>query len=299
MSFKVLFSFAVIYIVWGSTFTAIKFGLESFPPFILAAMRFGLAGFAFLIFSRGKGLKEMKPSEYSREALIGVLLTSANAGVCWSEQYISSGIASLIVGLIPVIFVLFNWMSFEKKAPHIAAITGLSVGLFGVVLISSDNANGDSWAVIGGLILANCLWAVGSLLFRATPSKHDYFTRASVQLISGSSFLVVLSFLIGERAVDWTNIGANGILSVTYLALAGTILAYTCYSYLLKNVRTELTSTYALVNPIVAIFFGVLWFNEPFTNKIIISSLLILISVALVIYGQNVYQFVFTKKKST
>lgn len=296
MNFKIILSFTVIYIVWGSTFTAIKWGLDTFPPFMLAGLRFFVAGLAFFIIAKGKGILEMNRKEISREMLIGILLTTANAGVCWSEQYLSSGVAALIVGALPVMFMVINWLSFEKKAPHVSAIFGVLVGIFGIVLISMDgNSSASSWMVVGGLILANCSWVVGSLMIRTTDTKHAYFPRAAVQLVSGSVFLFMLSFLMGERSVPLSEVGLPGIASVAYLALAGTILAYTCYSYLLKNVRTEITSTYALVNPLVAMIFGVMFLNEPFTVKIAISTALILLSVVLVLYGNQMFQMARSK----
>lgn len=297
MNFKIIFSFAVVYIIWGSTFTAIKWGLDSFPPFMLAGLRFLLAGFVFFLLAKGKGFKEMTGKELSREMLIGVLLTVANAGVCWSEQYLSSGVAALIVGALPVMFIIFNWVGFERKVPHVSAMLGFLIGIMGITLISLDNTSIGNWMVVGGLILANCFWVMGSLLIRGTASKHEYFPRAAIQLITGSLILFLTSSFLGEKTIIWDEVKISGILSVGYLALAGTILAYTCYSYLLKNVRTELTSTYALVNPLVAMIFGVLWLNEPFTMKIALATALILLSVVLVLYGNQLYEFAYSKAR--
>lgn len=291
MNFKIIFSFAVIYIVWGSTFTAIKLGLDTFPPMMLAGLRFFFAGLAFLIIARGKGILAMTGKEISREALIGILLTSANAGVCWSEQYLSSGIAALIVGAIPVMFMLVNSLGFEKQIPHPSAILGVLIGILGILFISVDNASsGSNWFVVLIVILANCSWVIGSLMIRATVTTHAYFPRAAVQLICGSTFLFITSALMGERSVPLSSVGFSGIASVAYLSFVGTILAYTCYSFLLKKVRPEITATYALVNPLVAMIFGVLWLSEPFTMNIAISTSLILFSVVLVLYGRQVFQ---------
>lgn len=294
MNTKIVLSFAAIYIIWGSTFTAIKWGLESFPPFMLSGMRFLIAGLLFLAVSKARGLK-MPKTLMSREMLVGIFLTLGNAGVCWSEQYISSGIAALVVGAVPVMFILFNWIGFEKVAPPKSAIFGFAVGILGIMLISLDGAAASDWRVIMSLILANCSWVTGSLLMRTTKTTHDYFSRASVQLVTGGLFNMMLSTVTSERSVDWGNVEAAGILSVIYLAVAGTILAYTCYSFLLRTVRTELTSTYALVNPLLAILFGVLWLNEPFTIKIALATALILASVFSVIYGDRMIPARFRK----
>ncbi|WP_408095826.1 EamA family transporter [Peredibacter sp. HCB2-198] len=289
MNIRIILSFAVIYIIWGSTFTAIKWGLDAFPPFLLSGMRFVLAGMVFFLIAKGKGIKEMTGKEIRREMLVGFFLTLGNAGVCWAEQYISSGIAALIVGAIPVMFILFNWLGFEKKAPTVSALIAFAIGLTGITLISLGDAEASNWKVIVALMLANCSWVTGSLILRTSTSKAPYFPRASIQTLSGGMFIILMSNVVGERAVNWGSVPLSGILSVAYLALAGTILAYTCYSYLLRNVRTELTSTYALVNPMLAILFGVVWLNEPFTLKVAIAGGLILMSVVMVIYGDKLF----------
>lgn len=287
MNARILLSFAGIYLIWGSTFMAIKWGLESFPPFMLAGLRFFLAGLFFLLITKGKGWLTIKGADRRREMLIGVFLTIGNAGVCWAEQYISSGIASLVVGAVPVLFILFNWFSFEKKTPSISSIAGFGMGMTGITLISLDTSGVSDWRAILALLIANCSWVIGSLLMRATKTQHAYFPRASVQLIAGGGFNLLLSFLAGEQMVSWESLSTTGILSIAYLAFAGTVLAYTCYSFLLKVVRPEITSTYALVNPLIAILLGVFWMQEPFTMKVAIASLLVLGSVFLVLYGDR------------
>ena len=287
MNIRIVLSFAAVYIIWGSTFTAIKWGLESFPPFMLSGARFLTAGLIFLAISRLKEVRSMKFPQVKREMLIGIFLTLGNAGVCWAEQFISSGIAALIVGAVPVMFILFNWLSFEKKVPTTSAMIGFAVGMTGIMLISMDSASSVDWRGVTALILANCSWVIGSLLMKTSPETNSYFSRASVQLITGGLFILCLSMIAGENLKSFEEIAFRGIMSVVYLALAGTILAYTCYSFLMKTVRTELASTYALVNPILAVLLGVLWLNEPFTMKIAVATTLILGSVFMVIYGDK------------
>lgn len=287
MNFKILISFAAIYIIWGSTFTAIKWGLDSFPPFMLAGMRFMLAGLFFLFMAKWNEIKSMTRSDILKEFRVGILLTLGNAGVCWSEQYISSGVAALIVGALPVMFMIFNWVSFEKKTPHISAVFAFIVGMTGITLISLDSSSASDWKVVLALLLANCAWVTGSLLFRTSKSTISYYPRATMQTFLGGLTLFSFSFLIGERAVDFSTIKMSGIISVFYLAIAGTVLAYTAYSFLLRNVGTEITSTYALINPLLALLFGVLFLNEPLTIKVAISTTLILASVLIVLYGDK------------
>lgn len=287
MNLKVIFAFLAVYLIWGSTFTAIVYGLESFPPFLLAASRFLLAGLIFMLMTKGRGFGGMSRSQFSKEVGVGVLITTANALVCWVEQYISSGVTALIVGAMPIWFILFNWLGFEKKVPHISAILALMVGFVGIAAISVDKLHSPDWHMVFVLITSNCLWVIGSLLIRSNPSPLNYNNRASIQMLSGGVFLFLVSLLIGEKIL---HVSMQGYLSVAYLAIAGTIIAYSSYSYLLRTVSPEMTSTYALVNPLLAMLLGVIWLNEPFTSRLAIASALIIFSVMMVLYGRVLFK---------
>lgn len=287
MNLKVIFAFLAVYLIWGSTFTAIVYGLESFPPFLLAASRFLLAGLIFMLMTKGRGFGGMSRSQFSKEVGVGVLITTANALVCWVEQYISSGVTALIVGAMPIWFILFNWLGFEKKVPHISAILALMVGFVGIAAISVDKLHSPDWRMVLVLITSNCLWVIGSLLIRSNPSPLNYNNRAAIQMLSGGVFLFLVSLLIGEKIL---HVSMQGYLSVAYLAIAGTIIAYSSYSYLLRTVSPEMTSTYALVNPLLAMLLGVIWLNEPFTSRLAIASALIIFSVMMVLYGRVLFK---------
>lgn len=289
MNFKVVIAFVTVYFVWGSTFGAIKIGLESFAPFWLAALRFALAASVFFVLANKKEIRSMTKKEVINEGLIGMLLCFSNAGVCWTQQFIPSGIAALIVGSLPVMFILLNWFGFEKKAPHPSALLAFGIGISGILLLSMDKTAISNWWVVAALVFVNSTWVCGSLLIRMSGNNKSYFSKASIQLGSGSLFLVLLSFLMGEKHVSFGDIPLSAYLSVLYLGGMGTVIAYTAYSYLLKNVKPEMVSTYALVNPVVALILGVLFLDEVFTVNIAYASGLILMSVLLVLYGEKLF----------
>lgn len=289
MNFKVIIAFVIVYFVWGSTFGAIKIGLESFAPFWMASLRFGLAAFVFFILANKKELRSMTKKEVIHEGLIGMLLCFSNAGVCWSQQFIPSGVAALIVGSLPVMFIVLNWLGFEKKTPHPSAFLAFGIGISGILLLSMDKTAISNWWVVAALIFVNSTWVCGSLLIRMSANNKSYFSKASIQLGVGSIFLVLLSFLMGEKHLSFGSVPVSAYLSVLYLGGMGTVVAYTAYSYLLKTVKPEMVSTYALVNPIVALFLGVLFLDEAFTIKIAYASGLILMSILLVLYGERIF----------
>lgn len=231
----------------------------------------------------------MSRFEIKNEMIVGVLLNIGNAGVCWSEQYLSSGIAALIVGALPIIFILFNWISFERKIPHYSVFFAVVLGISGIFLISNEDTSMADWKVVLVLILANVAWVAGSLKFRMSKSSFSYYPRAAVQLLTGSMSLFIFSMLFGEKVVA-SSISLTAVLSVLYLAVAGTVVAYSAYSFLLKNIKTELVSTYALINPLIALILGILFLGEPFTATISLSAALIILSVVLTIYGESLFR---------
>lgn len=289
MKVKILLSFAIIYFVWGSTFTAIKIGLDSFPPFVLAGLRFMIGGLIFLALSRLSEFKKMSKNDFKENFLIGVLLNFGNAGVCWAQMYIASGVAALIVGSIPILFIIFNWIGFERRIPHISVFIAVALGITGISLISTDGGASSDWRAVLVLLLANCSWVIGSLKLKMSQSYLSYNSRASVQLIFGSLTLFFYSWVIGD-SFSISKVELSGVYSVLYLSIIGTAIAYTAYNFLLKNVRTEVTSTYALINPLFALLLGMIFLKEAFTLKIAIASIFILSSVFLTLYGKMFFK---------
>jgi drug/metabolite transporter (DMT)-like permease len=285
MNSRIVLSLIIIYIVWGSTFMAIKLGLHSFPPVMLAGLRFLLAGLIFALLSKGQFLRELRGKSIPTEMLIGLLMTGGNAGVCWGQQYITSGVAALVTGAVPLIFVLFNWIRFEKKKPGWETLAGIFIGIIGIGVIAQDKASVNN--IYGVLLVlgANALWVIGSLKSRVLQTEMGFFSRSTVQMLFGGGFLILLSAVIGERAIEWQKLGSEGLYSLLYLSLIGTVLAYSCYIYLLKHVRTEIISTYALVNPLLAVLLGSFFLGEALSLKLALSTALIILSVFIVMYG--------------
>lgn len=267
---------------------AIKLGLDSFPPVMLAGLRFLIAGLIFALLSKGQFLKELRAKSIPTELLIGLLMTGGNAGVCWGQQYITSGVAALVTGAVPLIFVLFNWMSFEKKKPGWETLLGILIGIVGIGVIAQDKASVNNISGVFLVIGANALWVIGSLKSRMLQTEMGFFSRSTVQMLFGGAFLVLLSLIIKERSIEWQKLNKEGFLSLFYLALIGTVLAYSCYIYLLKHVRTEVISTYALVNPLLAVLLGALFLGEALSLKLAVSTALIILSVFIVMYAPRI-----------
>lgn len=289
MNIQTIIHFGIIYVVWGSTYTFIKIGLIQFPPFMLSGLRYLIASIIVALFFKSKGGKFTK-KEILQESIIGVLLTTANAIVCLSEMYLSSGIASLVVGSMPIIFLLMNFILFEKKTPSPLALLGVVLGFLGIGIVSLDSESGANVPLVLLLLFGNVLWVYGSFYMRAKKSKRNYFERAKIQFFSGSLFLILFSLIFEDRINLTGEISIKGIGALFYLAIIGTVLAYNSYHYLLENVKTEYISTYPLVNPMVALFFGAIFLGEPITSQLKIGSPIIILGLILVIYADKIFK---------
>lgn len=287
---SVIISLLAIYVIWGSTFAAIKIGVEHYPPFLLAALRFTLSGLIFFAIALYRDMRKVQLRQMARSALIGIILTFSNAIVCWAEMGLDSGLSALIITSVPIFLVTLNTFSFERIPPTRLSIAGLIISIIGLVIIfypaiftSSIQKQLPFMLLLVGSSLA---WAIGSLLQKTTRDENPipFFQNLAIQIFFGGIVLFVISFLSGERLPVAESIMLVPTLSIIYLSLIGTVVAYTCYIHCLRNAPAALVSTYALVNPVIAILLGVIFLNEMFNVRLAYASSLVLLGVGLIIF---------------
>ena len=285
-----MLAFAAIYILWGSTYLAIRLAIETLPGFLMAATRFMTAGailFAWAAF-RGQKLRPLR-TEWPKAFVIGaLLLLCGNGGVTWAEKYIASGLAALLVATEPLWVVLLNW-ALTHKRPNAKVLLGVLIGLVGVALLVSDGlgqgAYGVRWSLIGAgvVVLAGFAWAAGSVFSNRHPIRAMTSMTSGMQMLAGGSLLLLLALVAGDFKrlnldhASWVSIGA-----FLYLMLFGSLVAFTAYSWLLNNVTTARAATYAYVNPVVAVLLGWLIASEPITKRMIVAAAIIVASVVLI-----------------
>ncbi|MBI4719371.1 MAG: EamA family transporter [Planctomycetes bacterium] len=283
----VLAAFGVVYVVWGSTYLAIRYAVETVPPFLAAGVRFLVAGLLFYPFVRRRERAPLKLRNWVAAGLAGCLmLVGGNGLVCWSEQYVASGLAALLVATVPLWFVLLEWLVFGGGRPNRAVLAGVAVGLFGVFwLIGPGNVGGARADLRGAvaLVFACLFWSVGSLYARRAPVPQSTPLTTAIEMLAAGVVLTLISGVLGEWSrVEWQRITLRSVLSLAYLSLFGSILAFTCYGWLLRVSTPARVATYAYVNPVIAVFLGTIFAAEPLTPRVLLAAAIIVTAVAII-----------------
>lgn len=262
----------VVCLVWGTTYFAIRIGVETFPPFLFSAIRQVLAGAILLFVLKLTGNLNLNKSDVLYQSVPGVLMVALGNGVIgWCERYISSGLAALILSLIPVFVVVISYLfGFDKRKPHLLIVTGLILGCLGIVLIFRDNlkdiANPEYFT---GMLIAfgACLaWALGSVYTKyKVPNSKNVLQNAALQLFSGGVALFFFSAILDDYS-ELKTVTSSSIWALVYLIVFGSILAYSSFVYALKHLPIGISSLYAYINPFIAIILGFMFLNEKLTG---------------------------------
>lgn len=289
---KLLLAFFFIYFIWGSTYLAIRYAIETIPPFLMAGARFTLAGCVLFSVMKLSGQPAPSLKQWGNLAVVGTFLfLGGNGLVVWSEQFISSGLAALLVSLLPLWLITLDWLWAGGPPPTVKGSVGIGMGIIGVVvLLDPVKIASTDLDMAGALVtlFASLLWATGSIYSKKFTQPKSIFMSAACQMIGGGLSLLLVSGLLGEWG-DFTPAGLS-LVSVSaffYLAAFGSIVAISSYVWLLQNASAASVSTYAFVNPAVAIFLGWLIAGEEINGHIITGAVIILAGVVLVISAQN------------
>lgn len=288
---QILIAFAAVYIIWGSTYLAIRFAIETLPPLLMVGARFLVAGSLMYVWLRARGAPKPRAIEWRSAAIVGVLMPVLGTGVVvWAEQKVPSGTASLLVAIEPLWIVLIQWCLPRGKRPSWMVIAGVTIGLVGLYLLlnpAGDTQHG-SLVAEGLLLLAALSWAIGSIYSKYAPKFESKFLGAGMEMIVASVVLIVAGLVTGEaNHFSIAATSAKSWLALLYLITFGSIIAYTAYVWLLRAVAPTLVSTYAFVNPVVAVFLGWAFASEPLNARTIIAAAVIVGAVALITVGQK------------
>ncbi len=289
-----------LYLVWGSTYLAIRVAVETLPPFLMSGFRFLVASAIMIgLITVTRGLK-ITWSQLRYNVLVGgCMLLGGNGLVSWAEQEISSGVATLVVSLSPLFLVLLDWavLGFSGgklgDRPALLTFVGIAVGCAGLVmlvgpgLISSSAENSNLGRMLA-LVVACFFWAAGSLMTRYAPEPLEPFTGAALQMFWGGMWLVATGWLIGEGVgLDVGKFSVNSLIAWGYLVVAGSLIAFTTYVWLMKHYSPAVISTYSYINPIVAVFLGWLILDETINPRIFVASAVIVLGVALITISRS------------
>jgi drug/metabolite transporter (DMT)-like permease len=285
----VALALAAIYLIWGTTYLAVAIMLRTIPPFAGSAMRYISGGTMLLLWLllfkrqsfRGLPLRRLVPA--------GVLLVAGGNGFSvWAQQGVPSGIAALLIASVPVLVLLLNWLFFARRAPEPRALLGILVGLCGVAVIVL-HLRGPSGAVHGAyviaLLAAMLCWSSGTLASRGAVTAAQIGAATCVQMLTGAALLSFMALLHGDwRALHPAQVARSSWLALAYLTVFGSIVALSCFLWLLTQVSALKATTYALVNPLVALLLGALLLGEKITPSVMLAIVLILAGVSLVLF---------------
>jgi drug/metabolite transporter (DMT)-like permease/GNAT superfamily N-acetyltransferase len=281
-----------IYLIWGSTYLAIRVMVETVPPLLGAGFRFLVAGlvfYAFLAFRRGLQNVRFSPRELLAATGAGTLLCFGGNGlVTVAEQDVPSGIAATLIASVPLWIILFRRLS--RDPINRLALLGVLIGFagVGVLMLPGERPAGLSVGPMLVVVAAAASWAIGSYYPRRWPLPRDTMLSTSLQMVTSGALMVVVGAVAGEfGAVDVSGFSTKSIAGFVWLVTAGSLVAYTAYTWLLKNAPISRVATYAYVNPVVAIFLGWLLLDETITGTIVVGATLIVASVALVVSREN------------
>jgi len=286
----VILAFIAVYFIWGSTYLAVRFGLAGFPPFILVALRYIVAGVCMLAYCKIK--REAFPSLklMNLQAISGILMLVGGTGmVAWAEQYITSGQVAVLIAAQPLWFLVLDKANWRQYFSEKYIISGLLIGFLGIFLFmklgheeASKTYSMNIIAMIGVQIGA-MLWVVGSLITKKSKGSSSVIMNSSIQLIAASIFSALVALIAGEYSgFSFTHVPLNAWLGLIFLITFGSLVAYLAYIWLLGHVAPALISTYTYVNPVVAVFLGWALANEKFYSGQFVGLAVILIGILLV-----------------
>ena len=294
---QVVTAFALVYVIWGSTYLAIRFAIETLPPFLMAGARFVVAGGLLYAWTRRPGASERpaRPTrvEWAWGTLVGaLLLLMGNGGVVWAERVVPSGVVALLVAVVPIWMVLLDWLRPGGPRPTALVIAGLVTGLVGLVVLVGPESLVGGGAIDGTgaavALVGSLAWAAGSILARSERLPRAPLLATAVEMIGGGALMLAAGLLAGEaRGFALADVTLRSGLSWAYLVTFGSLIGFTAYIWLLGNVSAARASTYAYVNPVVAVFLGWALANEPLTARTLVAAAVIVAAVALITVGRG------------
>ena len=289
MSTVVLVAFAAVYLVWGSTYLAIRIGIESFPPLILAGFRHLTAGLVLYPFFRGKSRSKPTALNWRTAIIVGfLLLFLGNGGVSWAEQTVPSGVTALLVATVSLWLVIVDWLRPGGMKPVPKVVMGLFLGFAGLALLVGPAQLGGSGRVdpLGAavLVFASLAWACGSLYAKHGGMPSSPMLGMAMQSFAGGVILLIIALFTGEfRGFHFAAVSLRSWLALAYLIVFGSGIGFSAYIYILQKSTAARVATYAFVNPVVALFLGWLIAAETITLRTVLAAAVILTAVILVI----------------
>ncbi|MBZ0298901.1 MAG: EamA family transporter [Anaerolineae bacterium] len=290
---RIIAAFAAVYLIWGSSYLAIRIAIETVPPFLSAGVRFGIAGIMLLVWARSHGQEMPSRKEWGTGFLSGAFMfVFASGGIAWATQYVPSGITALLNATLPVWMVLLDWLVYHHARPGLPTFTGLSLGIVGLLLLIEPGPMSTASPLYGIAMLitaaAPISWAAGSLLAREKLGGRAPLVTTGMQLTAGGLLLIVLSLFSGEvHTFQLDAVSLRSSLALLYLVFGSSIVAFGSFMWLMRVEDPGRVSTYAFVNPVLALYLGSLLADEALTPRTLLAAAIILSGVLLITYRKR------------
>ena len=285
---KLALAFAAIYLVWGSTYLAIRYAVETIPPLVAAGIRHSIAGGVLLAWAYARGFRARR-EHWVAGVVVGALFFLVGHGTLhWAEQYVSSGLAALLIATEPIFILVLAWLMRQQTISRLSAL-GLALGVAGVAaLTGAELTRGSSLLGMLAVLLGSLSWAAGVVLSPRLKLPADALARTAVPLVCGAVMLLIAAGATGElHATHWASISLRSLFGLGYLITFGSIIAFTAYTWLLQQCPPALVATHTYANPVVAVLLGWLLAGEALTFRLVLASVAILGAIVLIRRGES------------
>ncbi len=288
-SVKLALAFAAIYVIWGSTYLAIRYAVETIPPLVTAGIRHTVAGGILLAWAYARGYRA-KREHWIAGAIVGAFFFLVGHGTLhWAEQHVASGLAALLIATEPMFILVLAWASRQQKISRASAL-GLALGVVGVAILTGMEVSAKDASLLGmiAVLIGSAAWAAGVVISPKVKLPSDALARTAVPLVCGAVMLLASAGITGEfHGLHWSAISLRSILGLGYLIVFGSIVAFTSYTWLLQRCAPALVATHTYANPVVAVLLGWLLAGEALTLRVVVASIAILGAIVLIRRGEG------------
>jgi drug/metabolite transporter (DMT)-like permease len=286
---KLALAFAATYLIWGSTYLAIRYAVETIPPLVVAGIRHSIAGTVLLAWAWARGYRPLR-EHWAAGLIVGALFFLIGHGTLhWAEQHVGSGLAALLIATEPMFIVVLAWSIGQQKISRLSAL-GLGLGVIGVALLMGAELTMKGLSLLGllAVLLGSLSWSAGVVVSPRLKLPSDALGRTAVPTICGAMMLLIAAGLTGEfHAAHWASVSLKSLLGLAYLIVFGSIIAFTAYTWLLQRCPPALVATHTYANPVVAVLLGWLLASEPLSLRVVLASFAILGAIVLIRRGER------------
>jgi drug/metabolite transporter (DMT)-like permease len=288
-SIQLALAFAAIYLVWGSTYLAIRYAVETIPPLVTAGIRHSIAGVILLAWAWARGFRPTR-ANWIAGCIVGALFFLIGHGsLHWAEQYVGSGLAALLIATEPMFILILAWSMGQQKISRRSAL-GLGLGVLGVAALTGAELTVKGSSLLGllAVLVGSLAWSAGVVISPKLKLPGDALGRTALPTICGAVMLLAAAGVTGEfHATHWASISLKSLLGLAYLIVFGSVIAFTAYTWLLQRCPPAVVATHTYANPVVAVFLGWLLASEPLTMRVVLASVAILGAIVLIRKGER------------